>query len=208
MSEDYLGELQKIRQMMQDRSRFLSLSGLSGILAGVYALIGAFVAYKLAHRSVTIAYEDVQNSVLSNIVIELVLVALCVFVLALITALYFTHKKAQKHNEKVWNKASIKALKSFSVPLLAGGTFVIILLFKNYLSLIAPSCLIFYGVALYSASHYTFRDIGALGIAQLMVGLFSLYFDGLGYGLYFWAFGFGVLHIVYGAIMYFKYDRD
>jgi len=206
MSEDYLQEIQKIRELMQDRSRFLSLSGLSGILAGVYALIGAAVAFRLTHTSETIAYHDLKAQSFSDIIIELLLVAFAVFVSALLTALYFTHKKAKKHNEKVWTKASLKALKGFSIPLITGGIFVFMLLLKQYFYLIAPSCLIFYGVALYSASHYTFRDIGALGIGQILVGLAALYFDG--YGFYFWVFGFGVLHIVYGTIMYFKYDKD
>jgi len=206
MSEDYLQEIQKIRALMQDRSRFLSLSGLSGILAGIYALIGACIAYRLAHTSESIAYHDLRSQAFSDILIELLIVALAVFISALITALYFTHRKANKQNEKVWNKASFNALKSFSIPLFTGGIFVLMLLLKSYIFLVAPSCLIFYGVALYSASHYTFRDIGALGIAEILVGLIALYFDG--YGFYFWVFGFGILHIVYGTIMYFKYDRD
>lgn len=205
MSQDYLQDLQEIRKIMQERSRFLSLSGLSGILAGLYALTGAYLAWHIIYKSNTIAYSDLQNHDISATVSQLLLVAVLVFVAALITAVYFTHRKAKKHNEQIWNKASIKALRSFSIPLLTGGIFVILLLSKSYLYLIAPSCLIFYGVALYSASHYTFRDIGALGIAEIIVGLLSLYFEG--YGLYFWAFGFGVLHIIYGVIMYYKYDR-
>lgn len=205
MSQDYLQDLQEIRKIMQERSRFLSLSGLSGILAGIYALIGAFVAYRLTHNAATIAYSDLQDQQLSSIVLKLLVIALLVFLAALVTAVYFTNKKAKKQNENIWNKASIKALRSFSTPLITGGIFVLLLLMKSYLYLIAPSCLIFYGVALYSASHYTFRDIGALGIAEIGVGLLALYFEG--YGLYFWAFGFGVLHIIYGIIMYYKYDR-
>ncbi|MBT8233743.1 MAG: hypothetical protein HKO66_12675 [Saprospiraceae bacterium] len=206
MSEDYLQEIQKIRLLMQDRSRFLSLSGLSGILAGIYALIGAYVAYNLIHHSSSVAYSDISSGEVTGIVLELLIVAAAVFILALGTALFFTNKKAKRQGEKVWTKASYKALVSFSIPLITGGLFVLILLSKNYLYLIAPSCLIFYGVALYSASHYTFRDIGALGIAEILVGLASMKFDG--YGLYFWALGFGVLHIIYGVIMYIKYDRD
>jgi hypothetical protein len=206
MSEDYLQEIQKIRELMQDRSRFLSLSGLSGILAGIYALLGAAIAFKLTQTSETIAYNDLRAHVPSDILIELLMVAMAVFISALITALYFTHRKAKKHDEKVWNKASFNALKSFCIPFFAGGIFVIMLIVKSYFFLIAPSCLIFYGVALYSASHYTFRDIGGLGVAQILVGLTALYYDG--YGFYFWIFGFGILHIIYGTIMYFKYEKD
>jgi hypothetical protein len=65
--------------------------------------------------------------------------------------------------------------------------------------------LIFYGLALINASKYTYNDIRYLGISELLIGLCSTLF--LGYGLFFWAAGFGLAHIVYGALMYFKYDK-
>ncbi|MES2397617.1 MAG: hypothetical protein V4549_16525 [Bacteroidota bacterium] len=69
----------------------------------------------------------------------------------------------------------------------------------------APSSLLFYGLALINASKYTLNDIRYLGICEIVLGLIaSLY---IGYGLLFWAAGFGVLHIVYGAVMYYKYER-
>jgi len=38
--------LESIRQLMERSVKFVSLSGLSGILAGIYALIGAVLAYR------------------------------------------------------------------------------------------------------------------------------------------------------------------
>lgn len=205
MSNEYIKDIQEIKSMMAERSKFLSLSGLSGILAGIYALIGAGVAYNLAYNSETIAYQDILNRQLSPIILKLLLVAGAVFLAALTTAYILTSRKAKKQNVKMWGPASIKLLKSFSIPLVTGGLFVLGLLWRGDILLISTATLIFYGVALYSASHYTYRDIGALGIAEIIVGLISLWFPG--YGLYFWAFGFGILHIIYGTIMYFKYDK-
>ena len=205
MSNEYIKDIKEIKSMMAERSKFLSLSGLSGILAGIYALIGALVAYRLAYNSDSIAYQDIMNRELTPIITKLLLVAGVVFVMALSTAYYFTSQKAKKLNAKMWSPATLKLLKSFSVPLLTGGLVIFGLLWRGDLLLISTATLIFYGLALYSASHYTYRDIGALGIAEILVGLVSLGFPG--YGLYFWAFGFGVLHVIYGTIMYFKYDR-
>ena len=86
-----------------------------------------------------------------------------------------------------------------------GGVFVISLLYRGNYMLLGPSCLIFYGLALINAANYTVSDIKKLGIALLVTASISLFYPG--YGLFFWAFGFGILHIVYGSIMYFKYEK-
>ena len=205
MTQDYLKDIQDIKSMMEERSRFLSLSGLSGVLAGLYALVGAYVGYKLATSASSIPYKDLQSGYFSPIVMQLLLVALGILLLSIGTALFFTSRKARRRNESMWSPATIKALKSFLLPLVTGGIFGLLLLWRGHMLLLSPTTLIFYGLALYSASRYTVRDVGALGIAEIAVGLASMLYPGK--GIYFWAFGFGVLHIVYGSIMYFKYDR-
>jgi hypothetical protein len=58
---------------------------------------------------------------------------------------------------------------------------------------------------LINASKYTFNDIRYLGFCEIILGLGAAVY--VGYGLYFWALGFGILHIIYGAMMYYKYER-
>jgi hypothetical protein len=203
--DEYLKDIQDIKSLMENRTRFLSLSGSSGILAGIYALIGAYVANRMAITSQTTAYSDIRNGFLSPIVLKLLAVAALVLLLSLVTAYFFTSRKAQQRNESLWNKASLNALKAFLVPLVTGGIFGLLVLAKGYLMLIGPITLIFYGMALYSASRYTYRDVATLGLMEIGLGLVSMLFPGL--GIYFWAIGFGVLHIIYGVIMYYKYDK-
>jgi len=205
MDRDYTKDIADIKNLMESRSRFLSLSGLSGILSGTYALVGAALAHYIVYRADTIAYRDVQSGLLTPIVLQLLTIAFVVLILALCTAFYFTRKKAKRKQETIWTKASYNTLKSFSIPIITGGFFVLFLLYRGDLLLVASATLIFYGLALCAASNYTYRDIGTLGLSEIILGLLALWFSG--YGLYFWAFGFGVLHIVYGCIMYFKYDR-
>jgi len=68
---------------------------------------------------------------------------------------------------------------------------------------VAPLTLIFYGLALVNASKYTLSEIRSFGIAEIVLGLIAMAF--IGYGLLFWAIGFGLLHIIYGIIMHVRY---
>lgn len=204
-AKDYLKDIQDIKTMMSQSSRFISLSGLSGILAGIYCLIGAWMAYRTIHfdTSTAGAYRDLVIS--EEAVIRLLIIAVSVILLSAATGIILSKRKAVKHNESMWNAASRRLLANFSIPLFTGGFFIIFLIEKNIFGLIAPLTLIFYGLACVNASKYTLGDVRYLGLTQIVLGLLSLWF--LGYGLLFWALGFGVCHIVYGSLMYFKYDK-
>jgi hypothetical protein len=91
------------------------------------------------------------------------------------------------------------------VPLVAGAAFIIGMLRYDTWMFVSSASLIFYGLALINASKYTLTDIRYLGYCEIIVGLVNMFF--IGYGLWFWAFGFGVLHIVYGISMWWKYER-
>lgn len=208
-NQDYLKDIKDIKNMMTQSSQFISLSGLSGILAGIYALIGAYIA-----NSILPNYNRIGNSINSNslnqseieITIKLVSIAIVVIIASLITGLILSAGKAKKQNEKLWNSTSKRLLINFGIPLITGGIFALLLLQKEYYELIAPITLLFYGLGCVNASKHTFRDVRYLGISIIIFGLLASYF--LGYGLLFWALGFGVCHIIYGTMMYFKYDRN
>lgn len=206
MTNEYLEDIQEIRSIMEERSRFLSLSGLSGIMAGIYALVGSYIGYNIAISASSIPYRDISNGEFSIVVIQLLGVAGVILLISLATAYFLTRRKALQRNESIWTPATKKALASFLLPLITGGIFGLLLLWKGYILLLCPTMLIFYGLALHSASRYTYRDIGTLGIVEILLGLASMFFPGK--GIFFWAVGFGILHIIYGAIMHFKYDRN
>ena len=91
------------------------------------------------------------------------------------------------------------------IPLTAGGIFIVILLMRGFYDIVAPASLLFYGLALINASKYTLSDVRYLGMCEVVLGLMAAFFAG--YGLIFWAMGFGVLHVFYGVSMYIKYER-
>ena len=106
----------------------------------------------------------------------------------------------------MWGNVAFRLFINVSIPLLVGGIYLFRLIHFGTFGLIAPGCLIFYGLALVNASKYTLAEVRYLGYLQLLLGIINLQFVGL--GIYFWAVGFGLLHIVYGAYMWYKYERN
>lgn len=209
--KDYLQDLTEIRSIMEKSTRFISLSGLSGVFAGIVALIGAGIAHWLIDDFKTQFYAHSQDgflikagSTMETLEMNLFILAFIVLVLALFGGYYFTARKAKRLEQNVWTKSTQQLLTSLFIPLVTGGLFCLLMYYHGIIGFIAPVMLIFYGLALVSSSKYTLNDIRYLGICEIVLGLVAMLY--LGYGLYFWAFGFGILHIVYGISMYYKYE--
>jgi MFS family permease len=202
---DYEEDLASIRSLMERSSRFISLSGMSGVCAGIYALIGALMAYFLVYYPNTPFGLRLYYVNEREVLWQLLFIAAGVLAASLITGLILTKRKAEKQNSKIWDTTSKKLLWSVALPMIAGGLFIFVLITRGYFVIIAPACLLFYGLALVSGSHFTLSDVKYLGYFEILLGIISGFIPG--YGLIFWAIGFGVLHILYGIIMYYKYDR-
>jgi len=207
-STKHLEDLSEIRNIMERSTKFLSLSGWSGIFAGIIALIGALAAYWFLGGS-SINFDETLTVFASKNQISprifLLVDALIVLFFALVAAFVFSYRKATKRGEKIWTPVTRRLLFQLAVPLLSGGALSLILIWDNHLNLLAPLTLIFYGLALVNAGKYTTHEIVVLGIAEIAMGLAAALWQDL--GLYFWAAGFGLFHIIYGIILYMKYDR-
>ncbi|MGJ8683965.1 MAG: hypothetical protein ACSHWW_05040 [Nonlabens sp.] len=205
-----LDDLKEIRSIMDKSTRFISLSGMSGVMAGIYALIGSVVGYCIINdagiRRDTFSYEKLMvSSIAENHGMLIILVAGIVALLSIVTAFLLTQKKARKHKQSIWSSQTKRLVAHFAIPLFTGGVIVLVLLQYKIIGLVAPAMLIFYGLACVNASKYTIGTVLYLGLTCIALGLINTQF--IGYGLYFWAAGFGICHIVYGAVMYYKYDR-
>lgn len=204
--QEYIRDLTEIRSMMERSTKFLSLTGWSGIMAGLYALAGAYIGYKLFYMNSDAAfYHPIDARQVSGNVLNFFLLALVVLVLAIGTAIFLSWRKSKKTGERIWNAASRRLLINLAIPLAAGGIFVLILFSKGMIGLIAPVTLLFYGLALLNAGKFTYEEVKYFGIIEIVLGLLASYF--IGYGLLFWAFGFGIMHIVYGIYMHLKYEK-
>ncbi|WP_164465163.1 hypothetical protein [Chryseobacterium lactis] len=202
-TKNYHEDLSHIRSMMERSSRFISLSGLSGVVAGVVALLGAGYAYYAMEREKVNYTHGGRLFYDKSLVQELVLTGLIVLVIAVLSGYIFTANKSKKKGLKIWDATTRRLIVTFAIPLAAGGIFCSALIFHHLFVWIAPVTLIFYGLALVSAERYTLPDIKYLGYCEIVLGLLASFV--LGWGLVFWSVGFGVLHIVYGLIMHKKY---
>jgi hypothetical protein len=201
-----LQTLTEIKQLMERSSRFISLSGLSGVFAGIYALAGAATAYwylnldGIGYYSGSKIIATATRSELEFILLD----AFIVLVMAIATGIFLTTRKARKDGNSIFDNTAKKLIINLCIPLFTGGLFCIALLYHGALLYVPASMLVFYGLSLLHASNYTRSDIRILGYAEIILGLIALF--AIGYGFLFWAIGFGVLHIVYGTYMYFKYE--
>ncbi|MET4081721.1 hypothetical protein ABIB40_001670 [Pedobacter sp. UYP30] len=203
--EDVYAELSSIRNLMERSTKFISLTGLSGIMAGVYALVGAFFAYKMVYPATGgLKYRDYYVND-SAILFSLFGIAAAVLILSIATGIWLTIRQANKKGERFWNPVSKRLLANLAIPLFTGGLFILILIYQGAFGMVASSSLIFYGLSLIAGSQYTFTDVKWLGFCEIGLGLSAAAFPG--YGIVFWTIGFGLLHIVYGTIMHFKYKQ-
>ncbi len=204
---EHLDALHDIKQMMERSSRFISLSGLSGVAAGICALVAAYYTWGILHTGpfYEVDYRQLAFEPGSDLQNQLLLIGAVTFVAALLLAFLFTYLRSQKTGIPIWGVTARRLLWNTAVPLLVGGIVVIRLLDAGLTGLVAPTCLLFYGLALLNGSKYTLQEVRFLGYGQIILGIINLWM--IGYGLILWAIGFGVLHIVYGAVMWWKYER-
>ncbi len=196
--------LQDIKQMMERSSRFISLSGWSGISAGLCALAGAGAA-KYFLISYYAAYR-LTGPTPKKLFYQLLIVAILVFISALVSAFLFTLRKTKKDGSKIWGASSKKLLWHTSLPMITGAIVILRLMLDNKYYLIAAFSLIFYALGLINGSKFTLGEVRYLGYSILLLGLLNLFLPH--YSLLFWTLGFGVAHIIYGMAMWYKYDKQ
>lgn len=200
--QNYIQDIAQIRSIMERSSKFLSLAGWAGIMAGIYALAGAYIAYAVLDFNPDRLIDTTVQFVGLSKVIGL---AILVLVLAVGTAIVLSYNKAAKRGEKIWNAIVKRLVINMAVPLVVGGLLVLILIAQGLIGFIAPFTLLFYGLALFNAGRFTYEVLKSLGLIQVGLGLVSACY--VEYGLVCWALGFGVIHILYGIYMHYRYER-
>jgi hypothetical protein len=213
-AHDQLKELREIRSLMERSSRFIGLSGLSGVAAGVCALVGATVAYlyldarpfEYDHQYAYYVRALTTTRWGLDYLIFFIMDALLTAAMAIAFGIYFTTRRARLKGQSIWDPTVRRLLFNLGVPLCVGGLFCLALLVHGELAFVAPATLVFYGLALVNGSKYTLNDVLYLGLTEIALGLLGMFM--LRFGMEFWVIGFGFLHIFYGLMMYFKYERN
>ncbi len=205
-NEKHIDDLKEIRSLMERSSRFISLSGLSGVMAGIYALIGAYFANKHFVETTTNADYIPYFFDMPYYYTYYFVVAGLVLFFSLGTGIILTARRAKMKGQTIWDKVALRMLANVGFPLVVGGIFCIAMLYHKEEAMIASTMLIFYGLGLINASKYTLKDIRMLGVIEVILGILAAFF--IKNGIIFWAIGFGIMHICYGIYMYIKYERN
>jgi hypothetical protein len=202
LKEKYIEDLKEIKEVMNRSTRFISLSGLSGVSTGIVAMGGVLLAYLtffkeknyLVYHAVELDKEDIS---------KLLMIAVGTLILSIVCAVFFTKRKSKNQNPKIVNKLTKELLINLLIPLIAGGLLCLMLLFKGFVGILPSLTLIFYGLSLINASKFTLTELRNLGLIEIFFGLLAFQF--ITYSLFFWAIGFGLVQISYGLIIQKKY---
>lgn len=217
--EEQLSALTEMRDLMNKSSRFISMSGLSGVAAGAVGLVGVTLIYLLLGdfflhlpfqvRDILNAQGRgesyaVQPTPTFGLIRDIVFIACVTLAGALLGAWYFTRRKAKKLGLSMWDDTAKRMTINLLIPLITGGGFALVLLAHGIIGLVPAITLAFYGTALINASKYTLNDIRYLGVIQIILSFVAAIF--YEYSLVIWAIGFGLMHIIYGIVLYMKYE--
>lgn len=202
-NKDALQTVKEIRQLMEQSSKFLSISGSSTILIGIYALIGAYFGFRVLQPALTSPYKYDLSSGFS--IHALILIAGGVLFASIVTMLALSYLKSIKNGQLFFNRLALRTLINFSLPFVSGGIFCIAMISLGYYGVVSSAMLLFYGLSLINVSKFTYGSIFWLGCAELFLGLLCAFIPGK--GLLFWSLGFGVLHILYGVYFYIFVER-
>ncbi len=198
-------ELAEIKSMMEQSTQFLSLSGVSGILVGIYAIAAAglswywiyFPSSSWSDGTASLSFRDLLNRML--------MLGLGTLIAAVSSAYFLSKKRVAGNAQPFWSPASKRFLQSLFLPVALGGFFCFALLHESTFELIPSAMLLFYGIGLVQSAQFTLGEIRNLGFTQLGFGLIAAFFPD--FGLFFWALGFGVFHLIYGTLMYYRHER-
>lgn len=188
--------LNEIKTMMNRSSRFLNVSPAAPIVVGIYAVVAAWTANRIYNGGWDIAPMLSVDTPYRMRMLSLAAIGLVA--LSVVTAALLCRYEARRRGERLTIDAAARRLIfNFALPLVVGGVLCFALLANGYYGISSSIMLVFYGMALTSASNHTFSSVRYLGYAELLLGLIDAFCQG--YGLMFWTIGFGAMNIVFGA---------
>ncbi len=207
---EQLEAILQMRDMMERSSKFLSLSGLAGIIVGCLAMVGVAFAYWILsmplHEINYLQFIESKNeNFLSKQIQWLMLDAILVLFLALITGSFLAIRNAKRKGLSIWDATTKRLIYNMFIPLFVGMFLIIAFMLKGQIQFVLPIMLIFYGLALFYVSKYAIDEINFLGVLEIGLGIIAIFWVEL--GLLIWLLGFGILHIIYGSVIYFKYEK-
>jgi len=202
MNENPLDSLNEIKSMMERSSKFTNISGWTWIWVGFVGLISASIAYFIILEEEFRLYTLLPNAQRD---INLVILLISTLIVACAGGFYFMINKTNKDGAKFINPTTKRILARFILVLLIGATICAALYMHLSFVYIAPTTLLFYGLALLNVEKDTILEIKYLAYSEIILGLLAFFL--IYKGLLFWTIGFGLIHLIFGVWMVLKYDN-
>ena len=202
--------LDDIREMMSKSSRFQAISGWSIVIVGLFAAVASWMAAAVIGVSDALpCFESLQRFAVLNTPTKIriaSLIAIILFMICLFTVFAMAIAKSKRHHLRfVFDKRMRQMLLDFFIPIVAGGLLSVALVMQGHYGLTSSIMLLFYGLALINCSHYTYPVLRWLGYAELILGIVDCF--AVSHALLFWFLGFSVMHILFGLVYVWKFER-
>ena len=203
--------LSDIRNMMERSQKVVFLDGTAGILAGIWAIIGAIAVSLVIYGTVTplwmTSVQPVADASAHTFII-LSVICVAVFCAAFLSVWNMSRRRAIKQGmEFVLDAGSRNLLKTFFSVMVVGGLACLTPIANGLWSLIPGFMLLFYGLALVVISPIAFKIpiTSLLGYIMIAIGIAALCLPT--YGLCLWTIGFGLVHLLWGIWFSLRYNR-
>ncbi|MEW6510686.1 MAG: hypothetical protein AB1428_06960 [Bacteroidota bacterium] len=183
---------QDLRSATAQPTRLLTLTGLPGILAGLIGTGGAAGAHAV------VTSEGGEASKIGFIA----LIGAGAALLTIGCSAFHSARRLSHWGKTAWSAADREVVREMATPLLAGLMFTAVLVMHRMFMAIPGSLLVFYGLSLDAAAKATRPEVRWLAWIEIALGMIAFVFTE--HALTYWAVGFGISHILYGGLMYFK----
>lgn len=186
LSDRAIDNLRFIRETMERSTHFTAVPGYGGILMGVTATAAAYIA--------------IQQPYARNWLIVWITEAFLAFAIGLLAM----WQKSKIAGESMFSAPARKFAFSFAPPLVAGIAITLGLWRYDHYEVMAPAWMLLYGTAVVTGGAFSVKIVPVMGWFFIAMGAAAFALPAA-YGNYLMAASFGLLHIVFGAIIARRY---
>ena len=181
-----MDNLRYIRETMEGASSFTAVPGWGGMLIGVTALVAAFIASLQPAAALWLGVWIVEAAV-----------SCLIGGVAML-------QKARKADTPLLSQPGRRFALSLAPPLAAGALLTLFLFRAGSFAVLPGLWLLLYGAGVVTGGAFSVRVVPAMGVAFMILGAAAL-FSPPTWGDLYMAAGFGGLHLIFGAIIAWRY---
>ncbi len=177
-----MDDLRFIRQTMEEAGSFTAVPGWGTVAMGVSALLASWIAARSASPGAWLAVWMAEA------------------VVALTIAAATMSRKARGAGVPLFSGPGRRFVLSFAPPLFAGAVLTFVLFEAGRAAVLPGLWLLLYGTGVVTGGAFSVRIVPVMGLAFMLAGTLALFLPAGGSNLAM-AAGFGLLHIVFGALI-------